>query len=60
MLRQNNVTHGKSTPSIKRSIEEIQEFVLHTVLHHGTVDDDKEIVCIHDISEFKLMGKISI
>ena len=29
-------------------------FIIHTVLHHGIVDDDKETICIHDITEFKL------
>ena len=54
ILRQNNLTHAHSPRSIKLSLEEIQEFIIHTVLQHGIVDDDKETICIHDITEFKL------
>jgi hypothetical protein len=53
ILRENHLTHSKSTQAIKRALEEIQEFIIHTVLHHGIVDDDNKMICIHDIRQFK-------
>ena len=53
VLQGNNKTHAKSTPTIQHAVQEIQEYIIHTLLHHGIVDEANKSVCVHDISDFK-------
>ena len=57
VLRENNKTHAKSTPTIQGAVQEIQEYVIHTLLHHGIVDEANESMCVHDIVGFKAAVK---
>ena len=57
VLRENNKTHAKSTPTIQGAVQEIQEYVIHTLLHHGIVDEANESMCVHDVTGFKAAVK---